>query len=192
MWVVRGATCFLLSLGGCSLFNGGGGSTDGGGTYGYGAPTLQVTIGSAKYGPSVLDSGSFVDIIDEGATGALTRSSVDLVLSSAATGASCQLRGERFGSNVQPIIANVYALTAPTGVQTQDGTVSPGAGEQMVVPDGNFACSGTDCDGGALVFTVLARDHVEGYLTTTLNDSLGRGATSGTCSFWAPVRTYQR
>lgn|GEM_PF-6250747 len=189
--VVR-CTILALALPACSLFNGGGSTTDGGGTYGYGRPTLQVTIGGATYGPSVLDSSSYVDVVDEGVTGQLTHSSVTLFLSSAATGASCSLRGERFGVNVQPIIANVYTLVAPTGAQTQDGTVGPGSGESMVVPDGSFSCAGSDCDGGALVFTVLQRDHAEGYLNATLNDSLGRGSTSGTCSFWAPVRTYTR
>ena len=47
-----------------------------------------------------------------------------------------------------------------------------------------FSCSGSDCDGAALVLSTVAADHVEGYFSGAFRSDSGAGAASVVCSFY--------
>jgi hypothetical protein len=182
----------LLLLAGC--FQTGPSGYDGGGSIGFGTPTLQLTVAGVRLGPSAPDPGSGVDVVDEvnPLTGRVTRSMITISASSAAAKASCQLYGERFGDGVLPFFATQYLIEAPTGLATRDGTASPGAGELVTGGTSSFRCTGSGCNGGVLAFTHLSSHHVEGYLSGTFVADTGAGSTNAVCAFWLPTRTFRR
>jgi hypothetical protein len=153
------------------------------GTFGFGAPTLQITVGQAQFGPSAPDSGSYVDVVRDASIG---RAYTQIVASSAASGAGCNLYFERDGAGVQAIGVGQYALsTTPTST-----TISPGAGEGVTVPGYSFHCYGTDCNGAYFTLSALDATHAEGYFTGNVTDDGGQGTTSTVIDFYLPVRTY--
>jgi hypothetical protein len=178
---------FLL-LAGCS---GTGTTGDGGYNYGFGTPTLQLTINGVRFGPSVPDAASGGELVTtRDASGQVVDSTFRLSVSSAATGAACNIAVQRFGSGVGPIIALPYQFATPRNARTDDGTVAAIGGESVSVPQGTWQCTGSSCDGSVLSFTVLAADHVEGLLTGTFQHTGGMGEASVVCSFYVPMRTY--
>jgi hypothetical protein len=188
VWLVAGL------VPGCSFFNpsSSDGGASGGGAYGYGKPTLQLTIDGVQFGPSVPDVGSGGDVSRtlDPTTGSVTDTVLRLTMSSAATGAACNFSLERFGQGLPPWRAAGYSIAAGGVGATADGQASPIAGESVSVPQGSWSCSGSTCEGAVLVLSYLAADHVEGYLSGTFDSATGSGASSVVCSFYLPMRSY--
>jgi hypothetical protein len=167
---------------------------DGGGSYGYGKPTLALTIGGMHFGPAAPDQGSGADLttVRDQVSGQASQTDLRITASSAATGASCALSFERFGPDVAPFHAGAgYQVSSEgTFTGTADGTVGVPSGLAVSVPGGTLQCSGSSCDGSVLLMTVLAADHIEGTWSGTLDDVGGQGSTDVVCSFYLPMRTF--
>ena len=188
------AALFSVTLAGCSLFGTG---SDGGATnppsgqVGFGAPTLELTISGVRFGPAAPDAASAASLsTTHDASGQISGATFQLGISSSALGASCQLSIERFGTAIAGFNTGAYTLADPGPSGTADGTASPIGNITVTVPQGTFQCSGSDCDGMALVFSTLAADHVEGYASGTLQDSGGNGQAEVVCSFYAPMSSF--
>ncbi len=181
-----------LALAGCFPPGYGNPPTDGG-TFGFGKPTLQLTVGSARFGPAAPDSGSGVDLIDEvSPAGRTVRSLLTISASSTAAGGACQIQAERFGDGITGFFATTYLIKTASGATTADGTASPGAGELVSITGNSFRCVGNGCDGAVLSLAVLTADHAEGYLSGTFDADSGGGSTGVVCSFYVPTRTFRR
>jgi hypothetical protein len=175
------------------LFPSSSSSRDGGTQSGFTGPTLLVTAGGARVGPVAAAAGSYADVVDEKnpLTGRVTASR--LTIYGVATNAACQIYAERLGDGVYPFFATGYTLEAQVTANTADGAASPGAGERIVVGNASWRCVGSGCDGGQLTLRALDAAHVEGFISGTYESEQVAGyLDSVTCSFWLPIRTYQR
>jgi hypothetical protein len=161
------------------------------GAYGFGGPTLELTINGLHFGPSAPDPGSSAQLSTarDPVTGRVTQSTLRVHAQSAQSGADCELVADRFGDGIAPIAVGVYHVAPPLGVATPDGTVSPVAGEGVAVPQGSWRCGA--CDGVVFGIRALAPDHVEGYLSGTLENSGGAPNADVICSFYVPMSAYQ-
>jgi hypothetical protein len=188
---MRALAAACLFAAGC--FSTGGGASSGDGGQAFTGPVLTVTVGSLRYGPGVADQASTADVIDQyDGTGQITSSRLIINAVSRAIGATCAFQFERFGRFVQPIVPNTYIVKTPLGTTTDDGTVSPGAGEQVLIPEGSFRCTGSGCDGATLGLRIVGPTEVEGYLAGPFASDAGFGVADVVCSFRVPVRTFQR
>jgi hypothetical protein len=183
----------LLGLGGCGLFNQPG--PDGGThpmNYGFGKPTLEVTVGGVHFGPATPDSGSAASLVDkrDNATGRVISSSFQATASLSGAGAACRLGLQREGDGVTPIGVASYLLAASSGGPTPDGAVEPIAGEAASSPQGSFACNGTTCNGAGFVLTAVDASHAEGWLSGTFEDVSGGAPVDVACAFWLPMSGY--
>jgi hypothetical protein len=182
----------LLFLGGCFPPD----STTSGaidsGVYGFSSPTLELTVNGVHFGPSVADVGSAADLVtvyDQTTTRA-QQATLQIVVSSAATGASCSMGFARYGDGVAPFHVGGYQISsADVFGTTADGTASPISSESINVPQGAASCAGSDCDGAVLYLNDLAMDHVQGSLSATMQNA--GVASSVVCTFYVPTRTYQ-
>jgi hypothetical protein len=200
---VPASTALVLLLSGCGLINppgsaGPGGVQDAGGGGGgggsFGQPTLEVTIGGMHFGPSAPDTGSGVDLTTQrDATSQIVSQSLSISASSAASGASCALGFQRYGTSLSPLRGGnqLYMVSSQSISATPDGVVAPAASESVSAQGVVLSCSGSACDGTGLLLVTLAADHVEGTYTGTLSDPGGQGAAEAVCSFWLPTRTWQ-
>src|SRR5436305_1118358 len=83
-------------------------------TYGYGSPTLELTVNGIHLGPSAADAASgasFVTQRDQ-TTGTPQQSTLSISVSSAATGASCSLDFVRYGDDVAPFHTGGYQVSS--------------------------------------------------------------------------------
>jgi hypothetical protein len=186
----------VLLAAGCSLLNqptpdGGGGG--GGGTFGYGTPTLALTINGVHFGPDVPLAGSGVDLTTTRDSLTDHISDTKLIIGAqTAAGAACQLAFDRFGDDVSPFHANAgYMITGMGVTATPDGAVTPLGAQTVSVPQGAWSCGGSDCEGSVLLLTVIAADHFEGTVSGNFPNTGGAGDASVVCSFYLPTRSYQ-
>ena len=192
------AALFSVTLAGCGLFGSGsdGGATNGnpsGGQVGFGAPALELTISGVRFGPAAPDATSAGSLsTTHDATGQISDATFQLGVSSSAIGASCQFAIQRFGTAIAGFNAGAYTLADPGPSGTADGTASPIGNLTVSVPQGSFQCSGSTCDGMALVFSTLAADHVEGYASGTLQDVGGSGPADVVCSFYVSMSSFSQ
>lgn len=185
----------LLCGAGCGLFDptatsgGGGGGGGGGGAVGFGKPTVEVTINGVHFGPSAPDNGSVAQLSTtrDGTTGAIIDSTFRVVAASNSTGASCSIALHRQGEDVAPIGVHGYMLEATGGDTTPDGTVDPIAGEGVVVPQGQWQCTGSSCNGATFVLTALDGAHAEGFIGGTFQNFQSGTRANVVCSFYVPV-----
>lgn len=182
----------LLFLSGCSVFDGGSSSSPSSGPnqYGYGAPTLELTINGIHFGPATPDSSSTVDVATsrDATRGQVDRASLSLHASSAAMGARCDFDLEKFGNGTTPLVVGTLQLAVATGTKTPDGTISPVGSPSVAVPQGSWSCG--SCTGGLLVLSALDNSHVEGYLSGSFDSSAGAGQAPVICSFYLPMHSY--
>lgn len=180
-------------LPGCGLLDfpssDGGTSTDL--AFGFGKPTLQITVGSTHFGPAAPDPGSSAQLANQrDGSGRIVQSRFTLLGS--VGGATCAVAFERDGlGGIDPIGARSYLVGSGNQATTPDGTVAPTATQAVIVPQATLACSGSGCSGTGLVLTALDASHAEGYLSGVWADSLGRGSATVTCSFYLPLSVYQ-
>lgn len=190
----RAFLIFVMTLGGCGgLFgddNADGGSTMTTPMYGYGKPTLEVTINGVHFGPAAPNSDGVATLVNQrDAMGRVVQSTFSVVASSSVSGASCQLGVTRFGPNgVQPISAAPYQLVASDATTTPDGTVLPQSGGRVAVTQGSWSCAGATCNGGVLALSHLDADYAEGYLGVAMPNDAGMGVAQVVCSFYLPTR----
>lgn len=189
--VVRNHGClvaFTMLLAACVR----GEVTTDGGVYGFGQPTLLLTVNGVRFGPSAPDRGAFADLVTmRDGSGRITDSQFRAGASSQASGAACNIAVNRFGLGATPIVALVpYQLMSPGPSGTADGTVAPIIGESVSIPQGVWQCTGSTCDGVILSLSFASADHVEGILSGTLVHAGGMGAANVTCSFYLPTRSY--
>src|SRR5262245_7661259 len=113
----------LILLGGCGGLSPG---SDDGGAAGFGMPTVEVTIGGAHAGPAAPDSSSGAWLsTGRDSAGRITQSTLQIVASSSAAGASCVLSVGRYGQDVLPIGIGAWELSSRTLSGSADGTVAP-------------------------------------------------------------------
>jgi hypothetical protein len=153
---------------------------------GFGQPALEVTINGAHAGPSAPDSTSGVTLDDvRDSFGRVTQSSLRLVASSAATGASCSLAIDRFGDDVAPFGAGQYQLSGGSGTSTPPGTAATVSPPTAATVLGSVACNGDECATVGVNFSHLDADYVEGFFSGTL------GGADVVCSFYLPTLRFQ-
>jgi hypothetical protein len=179
----------LLLIAGC--FPAGSSSSDGGRTYGFGAPTLQVTINGLHFGPVAPDAsaGAALSTTRDTTFGRVVDTTLTVNASAAATGASCVISARRFGDGVAPFAVGAYQLKGPTSGSTPDGTASPEGAELVTIPQGTWSCS--TCDAVMLGITAIDANHLEGYLLGTLDNGQSGTNADASCSFYLPMRSYQ-
>ena len=170
-------------------------TTDGGavdsGVYGFGSPTLELTVNGVHLGPSAADASSGASLLTtrDQTTGRAQQSNLSIAVSSAATGASCQLDFVRSGDDVTPFHTGGYQVSSASVFgATPDGIAQPVSGLSVGTPQGAASCAGSDCDGAVLYLNDLAMDHVQGSLSGTMQNA--GVAASVICSFYVPTRSY--
>jgi hypothetical protein len=185
-----------LMLSGCGLFGnaaGDGGTSSTPSQYGFGGPALEVTINGVHFGPAAPDPGSGVSLsTSRDGAGQIDQAILNINASSTAGGASIALGFQRYGTNIAGFTAGYgYTVAAGSGLNgSPDGTILTGGSETVAVADGTFQCTGSGCEGGALLLTVLQADHVEGSYSGNFDDTQGRGTVPVVCSFWLPTLSY--
>jgi hypothetical protein len=169
-------------------------SGDGGApqSYGFGKPTLELTVNGAHFGPAAPDPGSAASLVNmrDAATGRVTESSFRMSASIGSLGAACSVAVQRTGDGVDPIAALNYLLASGTTGPTPDGNVAPIEGENASVPQGAWQCSGAACNGAGFVLSHVAADHVEGWLSAGEQSISGGAPAQIVCSFYLPWSTY--
>lgn len=183
------------SAAGCGLLDplkppdGGAASTDL--AYGYGKPTLQITVSGVHFGPAAPDSGTSAQYANQrDGSGRIITSRFTLLGS--VSGATCAIAFERVGAGgITPIGASSYFIGSGASPTTPDGTVAPTQTQAVVVPGYALGCAGNGCSGGAFVLSALDDKHVEGYVSGTWADTQGRGSANVACSFYLPLAVYQ-
>lgn len=186
----------VLLLGGCEYFNQPVPGSDGGSqSYGYGKPTLALTVNGVHFGPATPDSSSTASLVDSrDSVGRVTLSSFRVQASAGSVGAACSLNVQRsggsFGNEVEPIGVGSYLLSSGSGAEAF-GTLQPIEGEVVSTPEGTWSCSGAACNNAGFVLTHLDADHAEGYLSGTFASSVGGPPAQVVCSFYLPLSTYQ-
>jgi hypothetical protein len=183
---VRALALVMAAAAGCGGMAPSSGST---GSYGFGTPTLEVTVNGVHFGPAAPNPGSAADLNTmRDALGASSGSTFSF--SASAAGATCAGALQRFGMGAAPIVAAGYQLAAAAGDATPDGTVAPVGAQRATVSAGAWQCSGSLCDGGVLSLTHLDADHVEGFFSAGMQSETGGPAADVVCSFYLPMRTY--
>jgi hypothetical protein len=180
----------LFLLGGCFQTSQTGAVDSG--VYGFSSPTLELTVNGVHFGPSVADVGSVADFVTtyDQTTARAQQSTLQIVVSSAATGASCAFGFARYGDGVAPFHVGGYQISSGDVFgTTPDGTAMPISSESVDVPQGAASCAGSDCDGAVLYLNDLQQDHVQGSLSATMQNA--GVAASVVCTFFVPTRTYQ-
>ena len=171
-----------LALGGCG---GTGTYSDDGGVTGYGMPALEVTIGGVHAGPAAPDASSGVWLRStRDSMGRVTQSTLQLVASSTAAGASCALSVARTGMDVFPVGVGAWELSSRTLSGSADGTVAPIGSPTASSALGSFSCSGNACDGAVLHIAWINPVHAEGFFGGVLSGA------EVVCSFYLPTREY--
>ncbi len=171
--------CLFLVAGGC--FGPTDSSTTGGttGSAGFGMPTLEVTVNGVHY-IGAPDSGSHVDLINEyDSMGLLSRTSVNIVASSAAQGTACSLSVDRYGQFVTSFGVGQWTLSGASVTGTDDGVAEALTSPSISTTQGTYTCSGSDCAAVVLDFAAFDSAHAEGYF----------GADQ-ICSFYLPTGTF--
>jgi hypothetical protein len=185
---VLGTLAAGVTLSGC-LFpqSSSDGGTDGG--YGFSAPTLEVTVAGAHFGPGT-PSGSASLVNTRDAAGNVTAGK--FTLSASVAGASCNLEFDRFGPGAG-IGAGQYTVESNVGSATPSGIVYPTVGEAVDLPqpNGPAHCSGASCDNSAFVLSVVDATHVVGYWMGTVQSDQGLGDAPVVCSFYLGWAQYQ-
>ena len=160
-----------------------------GGTVGYSAPTLEVTVNGVHFGPAAPDAGAYADLVTmrDPTTGQTTGASFRL---SATIGtAGCALAFDRFGNGVTLGVGQ-YTVASQQGATTLDGTVYPTTAERFSTPEGGAGCTGSGCDGAAFVLSAADATHATGYFMGTITADSGAGQASAICSFYVPMRSF--
>lgn len=167
---------------------------DGGGAdakYGFGGPTLQVTINGVHFGPAAPDAGSFATLVNaRNQAGRIYQSHFQLQARSAAAKAVCAIDVQRFGDGVSTIGAGPWIVGPGSGARSADGEVDPVTGIGVQIPQGTWQCLGAACDGGAFVLNALDDKHAEGYVRGVYQNFQSGTAANVVCSFWVPVTGY--
>jgi hypothetical protein len=177
----------VLFCGGC-FPQGTDGGSDGGTSFGFTAPTLEVTISGVHFGPTAPDPGAFVDLVTT-RDGGGKPTSASFRLSATIGQAGCALAFDRFGDNAT-IGVGQYTVQSMQGASTLDGTVYPTAGERIATPEGGAGCTGSSCDGAAFVLSAIDAQHATGYFMGTVDADSGAGQADVVCTFWLTTRTY--
>lgn len=189
------ALAAALALGGCEYFNQPVPGNDGGArSYGYGEPTLEVTVNGLHFGPAAPDPTAAASLIDSlDSVGRVTLSSFRVQASASSAGTACglslQRSGSSFGGAVQPIGVGSYLLSSGGGAGAS-GTLQPIEGEVVSTPQGTWSCSGAACNNSGFVLTHLDADHAEGYLSGTFASATGGSIVQVVCSFYLPLSVY--
>lgn len=168
------------------------GNTADAGAYGFSGPTLELTVNGVHFGPSAADPGSAADLLTERdqTTGAPQQSTLQIAVSSAATGASCSLAFTRTGNDVAPFHTGGYQVSSASVFgPTPDGIAQPISGLSIGTPQGAASCAGSDCDGAVLDLIDLAPSHVQGSLSGTMQNA--GVAASVVCTFYIATRSYR-
>jgi hypothetical protein len=176
-------------LGGC--FDDTGGTTSGGTTSagGFGVPTLEATVGGVHSGPSAPDNGSYVDLVNEyDSNGQLSRSTLQIVASSATANASCSLAADRYGTFVTSFGVGQYMLSGASTNGTDSGIAEALGSPTVTTAQGSFSCSGSDCDSVLVNLSWIDAGHTEGFFSGTLLST--GGSADVVCSFYLPTRTF--
>jgi hypothetical protein len=168
------------------------GATGGMGAYGFGGPTVEITVDGQHLGPAAPDPGAGASLVDtrDPASGAVTDSRFAATVASSSAGATCQLSFDRFGDGIPPIGVGYYQLSAEGATATADGTVAPVGGERLIGPADSWSCSGSACDGALLGITAIDAAHVEGYFSGTLASDRGGPTADVVCSFYLAMTTF--
>ena len=156
--------------------------------YGFGKPTLQVTVNGVHFGPAAPDSGSSASLVNvkDPSTGRIQQSIFRVSASAASVGALCILDAARAGDGVATIGAGPGYIFSLSG---SDGTVAPIEGEAVQIPQGTLQCAGSGCNGAGLQLTALDAQHAEGFFSGILVANGGTGDT--VCSFYLPMSQYK-
>jgi hypothetical protein len=149
-------------------------------------PTFEVTVGGVHFGPGAPDVGSAAQLVNtyDSFTGRRQSSSFAVRASSAETGATCNVAVFRQGDDIASINVGAYQLQATSFGRTPDGVVVPLGSESVTIPQGTWSCSGSACNGAALVIIEADTAHVLGYIAGTYQASTGSASHSVVCSFW--------
>jgi hypothetical protein len=187
---VRPAALFLvLSGAGCGLLP----SAPDGGTkdarvYGFGKPTLEVTIGGAHFDPSAPDQGAGVSLADQtNADGQVTVSLLRLSATHGSGAAGCALVLQRAGQGILPNSAGPYTIGSGSSATTPDGELDPVGGEQVAASGSTFYCASSSCDGTQFYLSAFDASHAEGYVTGLFQDASTGDPTTISCSFYLPM-----
>jgi hypothetical protein len=179
--VVFSAGCFPSGMGG----------TSGGGTTGFTAPTLELTISGVHFGPMPPDSGSSASlVVTRDVAGNVSGASFRLDAMIASAGVGCSFAFDTFGSSIG---IGQYTMSSAVGGTTPSGIVYATGSERVQTPmpaGGGAACSGSGCDGGAFVVSAIDAAHVYGYVSATMDADSGAGQASVVCTFYVPMSQY--
>lgn len=186
--VVATLAALTTFSGGC--FPTGAASSSDGGSYGFTAPMLELTVGGVHFGPARPDAGAFADLVTmrDATSGQVTGASFRLTATIGMAG--CGLAFDRFGTG-GILGVGQYTVNSSQGGTTIDGTVYPTNAERFATPVGGFGCTGQGCDYAAFVLSALDATHASGYYMGTVQADSGAGAADVVCSFYVPTRTYQ-
>jgi hypothetical protein len=182
------AATFSAGAAGCLFPQG---TSDGGadGGYGFSAPTLEVTVAGAHFGPAT-PTGSATLVNTRDAAGNVTAGK--FTLSASVAGANCNLEFDRLGDGAA-IGVGQYTVESGVGNATPGGIVYPTLGEEIDLPppNGSARCSGAGCDNSAFVLSIVDAEHVVGYWMGTVDSDSGLGQAAVACSFYLPWAQYQ-
>jgi hypothetical protein len=185
------AAALAFFCGGCFPSTGsGGGGGSGGGAVPFSAPTLEVTVSGVHFGPSAPDSGSAGSLVTQrdATTGVVSDATLHINGSLTADGVGCNFVFDTFGS---PLGVGQYTISSQVQGTTPSGIVYPTGTERVQTPEGGAGCSGSACDGGALVITSVDAAHIYGYVQATVMADSGAGLADIVCTFWLPMSQYQ-
>jgi hypothetical protein len=188
---MRLSLMILLLLSGCSFLDGGSSTNSSGGQnqYGFGVPTLELTINGVHFGPAAPDTVSTLEITEtrDALTGRVDSASFHLHASSAKTGARCDFDLQKFGDGTAPITTGTLQLVVANGPNTADGSISPAGAPSVTVPQGSWSCG--SCTGAIFALSALDSQHAEGYLSGSFDSTAGAGSASVVCSFYLPIHS---
>ncbi len=165
------------------------------GSFGFGSPTLEITVGGVHVGTAAPDASSIASLIDQrdSGTNALISSTLTLDGTVASHGASCSMAVHRIGGSTAPLkpigLGSYQIAEDPTG-QTADLAVDLVSPPTVTTSTGTLSCAGSACDGFALSLSVLDSTVTEGYFMGTLVDGLG-SPSDVVCAFYLPTTNYQ-
>lgn len=184
------STLVAAAIFSAGCFPAGSGGSDGGASHGYSGPTLELTVNGVHFGPAAPDPGAAADLVTsrDPLTGRSTGASFRLAASIGSAG--CALAFDRYGDGAT-LGAGQYTVASQQGATTLDGTVYPTTAERFSTPAGGASCSGSGCDGAALVLGAVDATHATGYFMGSIVADSGAGQASVVCSFWVPSRSYQ-
>ncbi len=189
VWQRRGRAIgvVLLALAGC-----GGLGPPGG--FGFGGPTVEITVGGVRVGPATPDSGSGAQLVNtyDSRSNARVGSRLTLQGSVASLGAACAMTVQRIGGASAPLTGislGSYQVADDSTGQTADEAVDLVSGPTVTTRSGSFGCAGSECDGFALSLSILDSTLAEGYMSGTLHDGSGT-PVAVVCSFYLLMTQY--